>query len=625
MRLGLVSMPWAIHTRPSAALGALAAYAKRALPDCEVHCAHAYVRAAVAVGFELYEAIAIHGEVLGEMLYMAELYPEREDAIRAQFATWSLHCFKTNRPADVAPQCDHWGDVFNHVRRMVSNNIGHTATGLLGFDLVGLTTNYEQLFGSLALAQRLKEVSPSARVVLGGPLVSGPIGPSILAEYEFVDYVIQGEGERPLVALVEALCGDRPVPPIPGLLRRDETPPAKPMHWEVEALDSLPIPDFDEYVQLADEFSIDWMLSLESSRGCWWDRSRRTGNPRHSCLFCGANVQWEGYREKSPDRVAQEVARLAELHSNTRIDFMDNVLRHSDVDGLAQAIRRLGKDLDLFWEIRANIHPSELLALWEAGLARTQIGIESLSGTLLRRLGKGTSVIQNLQVMKTCFELGVRSISNLMIGVPGATAAQIDEQVHVINEYAVCYEPCNLSYFQLQAGAPAERLLHELGMSNVRVNDFARAGLPQTVAERLVLLQLGFDRVNSTDWGAVERACDDWRRRHREASEPLLRYYDGGTFVSIVDRRRDYLLLTLEELTREVYLYCLEIRSLASITSRFQAYASAEDLKGALDQMVQQRIMFQEGPRYLGLAIASTPTAAARRIRAASMPASDRS
>ena len=60
--------------------------------------------------------------------------------------------------------------------------------------------------------------------------------------------------------------------------------------------------------------------------------------------------------------------------------------------------------------------PYELLLLWEAGLTGAQFGIEGLSTSYLRRVGKGTTTIQNLQVMKICFELGVRFLTDYVLG-----------------------------------------------------------------------------------------------------------------------------------------------------------------------------------------------------------------
>jgi radical SAM superfamily enzyme YgiQ (UPF0313 family) len=118
--------------------------------------------------------------------------------------------------------------------------------------------------------------------VRGGSTVSARVGSSLLDEYPFIDVVIQGEGEHPLVALLDVLTGGLPRSEIAGVLRRRATGalPRAARLWEVERLADLPIPDYDEYADQASEHGIDWTVPIEGSRGCWWDRARRTGNPR---------------------------------------------------------------------------------------------------------------------------------------------------------------------------------------------------------------------------------------------------------------------------------------------------------------------------------------------------------
>src|SRR5262249_8481668 len=159
---------------------------------------------------------------------------------------------------------------------------------------------------------------------LGGSTVSGRVGPSLLAEYRFVDYIVQGEGEGPLAALLDLLA-NRPgaTLKLDGVLTqsRDCAPIAEPTTSETRDLDDLPFPDYDEYGVLAEEYGIGWALPIEGSRGCWWDRSKRAGNPKSTCYFCNLNVQWGGYRQKSVPRLAAEIDELSRRYRNLRLFF----------------------------------------------------------------------------------------------------------------------------------------------------------------------------------------------------------------------------------------------------------------------------------------------------------------
>jgi radical SAM superfamily enzyme YgiQ (UPF0313 family) len=69
------------------------------------------------------------------------------------------------------------------------------------------------------------------------------------------------------------------------------------------------------------------------------------------------------------------------------------------------------------------------MRLWEAGCSTVTLGIEGLSTRYLKRLGKGTSTIQNLQALKTCFELEIANQSNLLTGFPGCSSQCIGKEL----------------------------------------------------------------------------------------------------------------------------------------------------------------------------------------------------
>jgi ribosomal peptide maturation radical SAM protein 1 len=603
MRVALVALPWSSHARPSAALGALAAWLRRARPGDEVLCASEYVGLSAALGFELYTAIAEDCYQLGEPLYMALRYPERSPAVRERFVDWSgTHL---DGGAD-------FGALYDRVSASLSAHLDGVVTRLADrADVVALTTCFGQLFANLTLAQRLKEADPKLRIVLGGSTVSSRVGPSLLAEYPEIDYLVQGEGERPLAALLDFLDGRAPLPER-GVLSRGAASPAE--LWEVAALDELPVPDYDEYAALADEHGIDWMVPVEGSRGCWWDRTKRAGNPKATCYFCNLNVQWSGYREKTVERVVGELDALTERYENTRVYFLDNILRHRGVDELARGIAGLGKHFELFYEMRANVSPREILLLWEAGLTQAQFGIEGLSNGLLRRIGKGTTVLQNLQAMKICQELGVRTGANLIIDFPGATADEVEATRAAILRWAIGFEPCNVTRFHLGVDSTVDTLRKEFGIVAARNHAPARVGLPDAVSRRLQLFDLDFDlAAPPVSWQPVIDAVAEWQRRTREVGEPLLSYRDGGSFLRITDRRAGFDVITLHETHREVYLRCMEIarrdRVIASLPGR------ESEASDAIDELIEADLVYAEEGRLLALATAPDANAAARRIR----------
>ncbi len=390
-------------------------------------------------------------------------------------------------------------------------------------------------------------------------------------------------------------------------------------------LDQLPIPDYNEYHRLAEMYSILWKVPVEGSRGCWWDRRTKTGNGSHACFFCGLNGS-SPRREKSAIRIAAEMNALAERHGNVRFQFTDNLVSQRDAVRLADKLSSGDRSYRFSVDVRANISTVELLELRRAGCHAVQIGVEGLATGYLKRLNKGTTAIQNLRAMKACFELGIRSMSNLLVGFPGATPVDVAETLECVSKYAIAYEPLEVSHYVLVADSPVFWIPEDFGVSNIRnASAFARV-LPGGSGSQIKLPWLEYDVTgNFVDWSTVEEACRHWRELHEklrldrtfpDIPMPLF-YFEGGSFLEIVDRRDGYQTVVLEPLWREIYLYCMEVRSETKIMERFCGRVSKEKLVNEiLNGLVSEGLMFQEGSQYLSLAVAWRPDVAIRRIRA---------
>jgi ribosomal peptide maturation radical SAM protein 1 len=639
--LCLIALPWSMYRHPSAAIGALAAYVVRHAPELRIDCRSDYLDAAAGIGIPMYAQISENSYELGEMIYAGLLYPERRDQVK-EFFVARLSSARSNQagnavldPAIYGADAT-WEHAFDVVWERLAAHLDRIADAIAGaYDVVGMTTCFGQLFANLGLARRLNQRSPATRIVLGGSTISERVGASLLAEYDCVHYVIQGEGEQPLLALVRALERGGDADDIKGVLSRGNAArlPQGAQLWEVADIASLPTPNYDEYARKASAMNILWFLTIEGSRGCWWDRAKRTGNPKNTCHFCNLNVQWSGYRQKDAERVVSEMIALHERYDNNVFVFVDNIVRAKGVEDFAHRLRATGKDYVIFYEMRASISPYELLAMWEAGLKVAVFGIESLSSSYLKRIGKGTSVITNLQAMKTCQELGITNNANLLTRFPGSLQEEVDETYRNLLDYAIAYQPLTANPYWLGRGSTVAVLAPEYSIANLRTADFYRVGLPQEVYDRLELLDMSFDVVGPrADWSSVEQACQQWTRVYEIASRSeyrhMLTYLDGRTSMQIVDGRSgDVTMLVLKGIERDLYMFCMEVRTWSEICDAFAATgrATEPELQAWFEDWMARRLVYRElrgaggwaSCRLLSLAPAFTPQMAARRIREA--------
>lgn len=609
-------MPWALPDRPSSALAALEAYVRRERPRYTVECYSEFVDVCSVVGDPLYYAIARVAHQMGMLMYMPLIYPERFDATREYFLRWSR---EGGRRAFTIPEFDP-AQAFEAVMDTLRAHLADLVQRLSGANVVGMTCTFAQLFANIALAKELKRVNPEVRVVLGGASIPSRTGRSVMREYECVDFLINGEGERPLVALLDSIAsGDGSYPALEGLLARGGTPAPPPPSAAAELpMDELPVPSYDDFARRAERHGIPWILPIETSRGCWWDRTKKTGNAKDTCFFCSLNVQWRGYRQKSTDRVADEMSALSERYQNLKFTFLDNIMRLKEVDSLAESIKRSDRQYSFFHELRANITPYELLLLSEAGLSSVQIGIEALSNSLLVRINKGTSTILNLAAMKYCDELGIAARSNLIADFPGSTVQEVSETRDVILKFALHLRPLSVAKFGLMVGSTVDALRTEFGVAKVRNLDVYRNGLPDDVWNRLELFDLDFEQQGAlADWTPVREACEHWSKLHQDKRAPLLLYRDGRNYITIDDARfGEPRAESFSGVARDIYVFCMEVRTFEQITRRFLGPTTSEKaVLEILQEFVGKRIMYSEQERYLSLALAPTPLIASNRIR----------
>ena len=623
------------------ALAVLGSYLRQEVAGCDVTYEYAYLELAEEIGAEVYDNLArLHSDSLGELLYMALLYPEkraetvafvvdlvergnvmgtrRGDAPVLFAATSSKHAVPT--PERIARATEA---VLSTLERHLHRLARRLADAR--HDLVGLTTSFGQMFANIALARLLKAASPGTYIVMGGSTVSSGVGPSALKEYPFIDAVVQGEGERPLVAILQAIARDNrdAIDDIRGVVTQATA------HrlvrgatlWELDDMDALPLPDFDAYARAVGG-KFDWDLAIESSRGCWWDRVHKTGKAELTCQFCNFNVQWGPYREKSVEKTVSELRALCSRYSKGNVFFLDNVLRHRGVGKLAEQISATGMELRFFYEMRANVSPYEFLLLWEAGLTSCQTGVEGLDTNYLRLIGKGTTAIQNLEAMRTCYELGIPNGGNLIVAFPGSTNAHVGETIRVIEEAAIYYPPLNVTSLRMEIDQSVVKLKERFPIANIRNWDAFRAGLPQEVWERLVTFYMSYDDVSEDppDWNRLMPVIEEWANafdkatRGKKMPRPLT-YQRLGSALLIEDRihGRSH---TLRDVSAEVYLYCMQRRGLRQIADRFRHEGlDAAAIEAFLGNLVEKRLVFREGNSYLSLAVAITPRHAAHRIR----------
>jgi hypothetical protein len=110
-------------------------------------------------------------------------------------------------------------------------------------------------------------------------------------------------------------------------------------------------------------------------------------------------------------------------------------------------------------------------------------------------------------------------------------------------------------------------------------------------------------------WRPVKQALEGWKTAYLSLHQnpkagPILSYQDGGDFMIIRQRqfRSEAMTHRLRGTSRRIYLFCQENRSLSQIVGQFPDFGE-EAILPFLNMMVDKKLMFKEGARYLSLAV----------------------
>jgi len=601
----LVSAPWPLYTRPSIQLATLKAYLQKSEPGLQVSAAHVYLRVARAVGYRTYHEVS-ERTWLAESVFAALLYPQRLPVIERFFR-------KRQARDSTLAAVD-----FRNLTATVETEIGRFVDeqSWERYRLVGFSLCLCQFTASLYLIRHIKARCPHLPVVVGGSMFAGRTLLRLLQRFSEIDVGINGEGERPLAGLVCHLIqgGELRDLQVPGVVTRVSSRAQAETFDQLENLDELPLPDFEDYFQLlaslGPEEGFFPTLPVEISRGCWW-RKPSAGRNFNGCAFCNLNLQWRGYRSKTPDRVGQEVDSICGRHRSLSLAVTDNLIPSRGCRAIFGKLARSPRDLRIFCEIRAHTPLRTLQTMSAAGVKELQIGIESLSSRLLQKMNKGTAAIENLEIMKHCEAVGLVNVSNLIIGFPGSDADDVAQTLQCL-EFAQFFRPLRCVRFWLGFGSPVWSQPARFDIRAVYNHPYwSRLFPPQDIRGLQFMIQdYRGDKMRQRKlWAPVEAKVRQWHKSYRSLhrqpySEPILSYRDGGDFMIIRQRRAEAEPLThrLVGPSRGIYRFCEHNRTSDEIRSAFPEI-SREQLDNFLTMMVSKRLVYSENERYLSLAV----------------------
>jgi len=358
----------------------------------------AYLKAAIAKHLPDIEVIIkdYHGgcgretvPIPKELRYLSEYYPVAD---KSPFSTFH--------------QYYHFGKSFDEIEVDVA---------ALKPDIVGISSLFTPYFReALEVAARVKKQT-GAIVVMGGSHASA--APESLLASPHVDYVIRGEGEKPLVEFLRSVQSQLSVEDIQNLAyKRDGEFIYNPMqdNFPIEA---LPIPDLSDFAPATYTLAGQPMTFMITSRSC-----------PHKCSFCSVHTTFgTDYRRRSLENVFEEIV-LRYQQGYRVIDFEDDNLTYYK-QTFKELCRRLisrfpGREMQ-FVAMNGISYLSlddELLELmYQAGFSHLNLALVSSDKTVRETTKRPHTLEAYVKVVNKAHDLGFKIVSYQILGLPNET------------------------------------------------------------------------------------------------------------------------------------------------------------------------------------------------------------
>ena len=302
------------------------------------------------------------------------------------------------------------------------------------YDVIGISAWTDSWYQSLKMAQALKGKYSNSFIVMGGPHVN--IFPQQILKFNFIDAIIMGDGEIPMLELLNHLSGEnisisQQKPNLPGLFFRG-TEYTGYAPYICQNLDGLPIPD-RKLLPLERYYSIispnKFATSMITSRGCPFE-----------CVFCKLGFQKPVAR--SAQNVIEEFEAIEKLGIK-EIEIYDDTFNwsHQRTKEICSGI--LKKNIKISWAIRDRVDKVKedvLEDLKKAGCYRMHLGVESGSDKILQLIKKRITTEQIRRVIKMVKKHNFILLTYFMYGLPGETLADakktLDFAIELDTDYA---------------------------------------------------------------------------------------------------------------------------------------------------------------------------------------------
>jgi anaerobic magnesium-protoporphyrin IX monomethyl ester cyclase len=310
----------------------------------------------------------------------------------------------------------------------------------------------------------VREVNPDIKIIVGA--FHPTFCPDEVLQNPDIDFIVRGEGEIPLLNLVQEIKKDsRKWATVPGLSYRDAAGHTR--HNDspdlISNLDELPFPARDAVLNC--DFNTHRHHSILTTRGC-----------TYTCAFCGDRRLWGGrVRRRSVNNVLEELKSLKETYKVKYIEIVDGTFTY-DRKYLETFCRALiDQQVNIKWGCTArydNLDKDILKLMKQSKCYGLYLGLESGSNRVLSSIDKKETIERDIEVSKLIYDSGILSATSILLGSPDEEKEDIEATLKLMRHFKTDFFDIN-SYMPLP-GTPLYDAMEEDDRKKI---DWRKVGL----------------------------------------------------------------------------------------------------------------------------------------------------
>ncbi len=305
---------------------------------------------------------------------------------------------------------------------------------VIGFSAI---TGY-QLGEFVRLASQVKKRWSARPIILGGAHATLTDAHTNLAD-PLVDYVVFGEGELRLPALLRAIYNPDYLPLVDGIGYRG-------YDGQVVVQKSTHVPDLErDMPDVVNEWTLDYFLAaakrneliLPASRGCPWSTD--------SCDFCSVGPQYMDSYRKVPFRIWQRAIQEVRKHVRFRHIELEDENSATAAKSTEPYLPFLkSENITSHLHLRSDqlLDPEKVRWMADMGVVRVHIGVESGNERVLNLvMHKHESVETHYVAAHNMAEAGIEEVATAIVANPTETWPEMRDTLRMMEKLRRMFPP----------------------------------------------------------------------------------------------------------------------------------------------------------------------------------------